>query len=311
MDREQALRLVRSELSHERLRAARALARSAIESDWPVLQSAYAAESVPWIKNSLSLTLARLRGETPENGAKVAPLDDQADDMHAEIHAQAVEDTTRKILHEFAGPLGHAQIRAATEFDNYEGSKTQEQLDRLGRLIEAFEVLHRVASTPQTERFDVRELVTVTAYRYLACEGSDVKPVYDVPGRLHGATVSTYSGRALVEVALANGIKNAAEATLQAYDSGDPPAVVISWGETERDCWVSIIDQGAGLPPGFQHAFELGRTSKRGHLGVGLALARQAIETLGGSIALQEGDSGGCRLDFSWPRARFEDPCES
>ena len=90
------------------------------------------------------------------------------------------------ILHEFAGPLGHAKDRAAQELDTYEGSKTEEQLDRLDRLIEAFVVLNRVASSPRTEHFDGRELITTTARRYLMCEGSDAQSEFEVAGRLHG-----------------------------------------------------------------------------------------------------------------------------
>jgi signal transduction histidine kinase len=78
--------------------------------------------------------------------------------------------------------------------------------------------------------------------------------------------------------------------------------IVIGWGETDRDLWLSILDRGKGFPQGFAKLFEIGTTTKKNHLGMGLALARQAALSLNGQITLAPRQPNGAKFEFRWPR---------
>ena len=107
--------------------------------------------------------------------------------------------------------------------------------------------------------------------------------------------------RGLLSLVLGNGLRNAIEASMD-VDSRDPPGVVIAWDETNTDYWVVILDRGAGLPAGSHYAFEAGRTSKPGHAGLGLAIAKQAADSLTGRIVLKPRADGGTAYELSWPK---------
>jgi signal transduction histidine kinase len=105
-------------------------------------------------------------------------------------------------------------------------------------------------------------------------------------------------------MALENGLRNAVEATAGHHDDTGLPSVVVTWGTTDRDFYVSVLDRGVGLPGGVHRVFDIGSTTKRGHLGMGLALAKQAVRTLGGRVALRPRKDGGVGYEFRWPRPR-------
>ena len=83
---------------------------------------------------------------------------------------------------------------------------------------------------------------------------------------------------------------------------------MVNWNVTDVEYWVAILDGGPGPPYGFNRAFDIGSTTKEGdNLGMGLASAKRAIESLSGSIALMpRSEAGGARLEFRWPRTELE-----
>ena len=109
------------------------------------------------------------------------------------------------------------------------------------------------------------------------------------------------SDPALVRLVVCNGIRNALEAVATANPT-EPHLIIINWGETDVDYWVAILDRGAGIVGPLDAAFEIGKSTKQGHSGFGLAVARQAIETLGGTVRLEPGADGGARYEARWER---------
>jgi signal transduction histidine kinase len=100
---------------------------------------------------------------------------------------------------------------------------------------------------------------------------------------------------------LSNGLRNAIEATAGAGgDLGNRP-ITISWGHTDVDCWVSIMDLGVGFKGNLQRAFEMGTTTKSGHLGMGLAIAYQALASMSGRLMLVPNQRG-VRFEMRWPK---------
>ena len=78
--------------------------------------------------------------------------------------------------------------------------------------------------------------------------------------------------------------------------------MVITWGMTDVDYWVVILDQGPGIVGVGEGAFNIGSTTKMGHIGFGLAIGRQAMDTLEGNVTLFPAQGGGACLELRWDR---------
>jgi signal transduction histidine kinase len=106
-----------------------------------------------------------------------------------------------------------------------------------------------------------------------------------------------------VKLVVANGLRNAIEATESLSEIIDASnRVVVSWGETDRDYWIAIVDWGPGLPLGFDRIFDIGSTTKKDHLGMGLAIAERAALSLSGNVSVTPREDKGTRYEFRWPR---------
>lgn len=132
----------------------------------------------------------------------------------------------------------------------------------------------------------------------------------DIPGSVAGCP----SGP-LYTVVL-NGLQNAVESISRRGVAGrvdvtvkhDRAPVIRGYGRDTRDWQVlEIIDDGAGLPGGVDagRLFDLGFTTKPRGTGVGLAVAKNVVQGMGGTIELtgREGVRGGALL-----RVRFPSP---
>ncbi|MFT3684674.1 MAG: HAMP domain-containing sensor histidine kinase [Phycisphaerales bacterium] len=117
-----------------------------------------------------------------------------------------------------------------------------------------------------------------------------------------------------------NAIRNALESVIAA---GEPRGTITvnGWidersapdGNVRRTVNIEITDTGLGPPPlteGRENAvFEPTFSTKPGGLGIGLALSRQIIESVGGQIELRDGPNGvGAMLACSFPALEMETP---
>jgi nitrogen fixation/metabolism regulation signal transduction histidine kinase len=198
------------------------------------------------------------------------------------------------LLHEIASPMGLVRLAASREVKDFETSKTKFYLDSLQRIFEAIEQLKGAAAAPKPEEFDLAELINDIKLHEAADQTVEIS--------LHGPKpLVIKSDRILVRFAISNGLRNAIEAVAES-GSSDPHAIVVTWEATDVDYWVAVLDRGPGLVGPIEAAFEIGKSTKQGHSGFGLAIARQAIETLGGAISLQPATGGGVLYKVRWER---------
>jgi signal transduction histidine kinase len=102
--------------------------------------------------------------------------------------------------------------------------------------------------------------------------------------------------------ALSAVVENAAEA---AEGTGEP--VVIRLGTDAESTFVEVSDQGPGFDPrALRHLFEPFSTTRPGHDGLGLFLARLGVETNGGRICARAGETGGATVRLEFPRGGYE-----
>ena len=294
MTPEEALELIFSDSSHERLKAARFLARNCEAADVRLLRKALQEETVSYVRTSLNLAIKRVaKSQLRETGNPVEELEIPPD-LRTQIKKQVTEEVTGLILHEIASPVGLLASSAAREIPNFDGSKTKVYIENLQRVFEAIEQLKGASAVPKLREFDLAGLFDDIITGAVGNQPIDVSQ--------HGAKPFIItSDQALLSFAFSNGVRNAVEA-VAAVDSIEPHTIIITWGETDVDYWVGVIDRGVGIVGPVESAFGVGKTTKRGHGGFGLAIARQAIETLGGSCTLQAAAEGGAHFELRWEK---------
>ena len=111
---------------------------------------------------------------------------------------------------------------------------------------------------------------------------------------------------ALISIALSNVLKNAVEA-VQASPDGSQPGIVLTWGTTIDESWITVMDEGPGFPYGTARLTDPGISSKSKdseHLGMGLAIANTALESLGGRLLLSSRRTRGASCELRWPSER-------
>lgn len=293
MDRNEALQHVRSETPDDRLRAARSLSKNCTADDLPVLQAALAAENNKWVKNALLRAIASVQVGPP---VAQTSTDAESDDERIleQIYTEAVEDTTKRLVHELRPILGRLDVCAAEEIADYKQSRTKAQWTRLKEFLAVIDQLSQAAEPAVYVEFDLaaaiqETLVSERGEHTVAVESAGPKPMVIL-------SASSY-----IQLILANAVRNALEAS---KDIPVKAPIVVTWGSTDRDYFVAVLDRGCGLPTATQKIFEIGTTTKTDHIGMGLALARQAATSLNGKITLGPRDPSGTKFEFRWPKAK-------
>lgn len=294
-ERIRALSQLRAETPHQRLQAARVLRRIAVPADNAELTAALRVESVTWVRKAILAVLNSLAAAADsENKGPDQPTDyDIPEKALKQIYGRALEEISGTILHEFQGVIGILKLRAKEEIADFPTSQTKFELDRLDRLVKAVEGLKKAAAAPRRRQFDLSQLVEEIVQAEIAGIGVDVS-------RTGPAELLTSGDPELVRLAICNGLRNAIDAvqSLPANDGGH--AVVLNWGRSDIETWLVILDRGPGLPQGGVGAFELGTTTKAGHTGMGLPIARQAMESLDGTVSLTPAAERGARFEIRW-----------
>jgi signal transduction histidine kinase len=290
-DRQSALDFLKSASSSDRLSGARYFLRHSSQIDREALDAALQSEKVPWVKSILKSVLADLNGEESKNDD--LHVDEELGDARQELYSRALNETTSLLLHEIAPHLGFIKFFAAKEVADYETSKTKRSVDALGALLRSISILRSASNPPQVEQIDLSVLIRDIVSRETSSD-SKVQLAGTVPFLASGDSK-------LLDLAITNGLRNALEAC-EGLDRQIAP-IVINWDSTDRDYWVSIIDDGKGFSGNAGRAFGIGTTSKSNHFGMGLPIAQQALATIGGLVRLNRRDTNGAQFELRWPKA--------
>ncbi len=293
MTREEALENLKAPSAHVRGQAARTLGDVGRRADLPRLHKAQREETVTYVNYALQETIRRLAHEQAP-----APSTDEADvvseDVRKQIYGKAMEWITGFLLHEISSPIGLVRLAAKRELgERWEGSGTQKHLESVARVFDAIEVLKNAASVPRPQEFDLSALVNELLDGY----GPEIREWISTIG---SRPFLIKSDPSLVRMVVVNGIRNAVEAQQAASEQPNAHAVTISWGDSDVDYWLAVLDHGAGLTGPIETAFEVGNSTKKDHIGFGLAIARQAVETMIGSLTLEPAKQGGALYTARW-----------
>lgn len=324
------LELAHASSSSERLRSARYLAQNATGVHRERLSAIRANERNSWVRQALDHALERA-GRERDSGVLAAVAEPTSElSMHdsrleEELRAQATEETAKLFLHELRPLVGLVDAAAADEVENYKDSKTRTSIGRVRSFLEAIANLRTASAAPAIQEFDLTDMVVqivegeVTRGRarlHDSTENAENNVVLDggLAGLQPGTVVQVALGRrdpvvtvgdpALVGLALANALRNAVEAVL-ALPEENRADVIINWGVTDTDSWIVVLDEGCGLPAGWDRLTELGVSTKStalDHFGMGLPTARRAIESMSGTLRLAPRSVAGASCEMRWPR---------
>jgi C4-dicarboxylate-specific signal transduction histidine kinase len=212
-----------------------------------------------------------------------------------QVQAKAVLEVTRTVLHEIEAIAGAIALAAKSEMPDFEQSDTYRQIERLSRRLDALGSYRLAATAPRLTEFAlgrwIRELV--------AQEKFDQRTSISYIGQ---DDLLVEGGVTHIELALCNGLKNAVEAigSHPARGGPDEPRIIISWDATDVECWIAVKDDGPGLIGEAAETLPIGRSTKENGGGTGLLIAKQAMESLDGSISLTNANGGGALFELRW-----------
>ena len=329
VDNEQALAAFESSPAptSERLRAARFLAQNVTGVHRNRLSEIRGAERNSWVRQALDQALIRSKLDTlvaptvTVEQIQETPIQDPH--LYEELRAQAIEETSGLFLHELRPLIGLLEGAAAREIDRYACSRTKTSVDRVRSFLEAVERLRMASAAPAIQEFDLTDLVVRVAADEVS-QGRATLDVFDSEAdddslddeaeqvaqhpviKLSLARrdpVVTMGDPTLVEIAVVNALRNAIEAVLEVLDA-NRNRVILNWGVTDTDSWIVILDEGCGLPSGWDRLTEPGTSTKsksQGHLGMGLPIAQRAIESTRGSFRVTPRSRVGVSCEIRWP----------
>jgi signal transduction histidine kinase len=269
-----------------RLLAANYFLVHAQPSDLCELHSARSQEADYYVRLRLEQAIRVLSGESVASEAIVESAAEGSFD--AELIARATEWVGGVILHEMEGHLGRAALYASREVEGYASSKTKVEIEGLRNIFRGVSQMVTASKAARPFEFDVSALISNS----VASLGSDISLIGPRP-------FLAIADETLLGLAITNGLKNAIEATALVTE---PHPIVVNWGITDRDYWVTILDKGAGVSGSAKSKFRVGTSTKSGHSGFGLAVAKRVMQAMGGQVSLASGSNGGALYELRWSR---------
>ena len=106
-----------------------------ISTDIPIIEQVLRAETNRWAKSALTKALGRLRNDVGPSELSSA-VEGEDDRGFEQIYADAVEETTQRLVHELRPVIGRLDVYAAREIPNYASSKTKDECTRLRDLLQ-------------------------------------------------------------------------------------------------------------------------------------------------------------------------------
>jgi len=294
MTREEALAQLNATSAHTRGLAARALSTLGRTADLSKIRRALRSETVSHVNYALQDTIQHIeRKQTPHIQGPDNP-ELISDEVRRQIYGQAVQWVAGALLHEIASPIGLVRHAARRELkENWETSATKRHLESVGRVFEAIEKLKNAAGVPKSQEFDLAALIDELIADFPEAAANSISAIGARPFLIKG-------DHSLIRMVVVNGLRNAVEAQQTAAQGAGAHDVTVNWGKTDVDYWVSILDHGDGIYGPAETAFQIGNSTKKNHTGFGLAIARQAVETMIGTVTLEPAKDGGALYEARW-----------
>ena len=164
--------------------------------------------------------------------------------------------------------MGLLDEAADSEIDRYPCSRTKASVGRVKSFLDAIERLRKASAAPAIEEFDLTDLVVRIAadeaaqgraildnLKVEAADNADIdddaeensQPTVIKLSLARRDPVITTGDPALIEMAVANALRNAIEAFVE-IEVDDRSDVILNWGVTDTDSWIVVLDERSPLP---------------------------------------------------------------
>jgi len=220
----------------------------------------------------------------------------------------------RALLHDLRSPLNAASLRvdmmsaflgqeSHTREDRWSQMENVEALRReFRRVVDALPGLLPLPEPGSGREADIdlaEELPRLARLMHLVHQSPGARPGVQIETELPEGACRAVSIDSGVEHAFLNVTVNA----LEAMPEGGTLTLGIRRSEGELS-WV-VEDEGPGVPPErAADVFDPYTSTKEGHAGLGLFVARQIVQEHGGTIRLTAGRNGGTRVEVRLPIER-------
>ena len=299
MNKSEALGLLTSGSAVDRLRAARALRRLAEPTDGEAIAAVLATESDAWVRAALTKIKPSGAESSSRRGSPENVVEDVAQ-LIRDVRTRTTEELTAMVTHELEPLVGSLRLACMRDVPDFEESNTRRAIFGIESLLAALHGLNRASGVPSVTDFNLSDTITETVAsvqdQRLQQSASNiaVKLARDDP-------VAASGDASLVRLVFANILRNALEAS-DGVARNIARSVVVSWGTTDRDSWISVIDRGVGLPLGASRMIEPGVTTKDKsiHSGMGLAVCVIALESMNGTLRHTPREGGGVVAEIRW-----------
>lgn len=251
-----------------------------------------ASEHDVWVKRGMDFRLAE------SAGAAQASDDDELVDpaTAAEIREQARSEIAELMVHELRHASLRIELAAEQEIENFAESQTKLAVEGFRRIASSLSQLADSGKPARMVEIAIADVVQEAAAEF----AQSLWP----PDLVGPAQVVAEADPGMLQLAVANSIRNAVESSEAAFHTASP--VFVTWGRTDRDAWVAIHDDGVGLDSEPNVLFEAHTTTKGGsmHTGLGLTVARNAMKSMGGDVTLENRLPRGALCELRWPLER-------
>ncbi len=274
-----------------------------------------ANRSLRWVEN-IRRTASRIHGDNRSERVEVPPTGDEIERLaitvnsmldRLEDHHNRQQQFVGDASHELKSPIANMQAELETTvLSDPSWPETRdrlvEQTTRLGSIISDLLVLAAQDEEAEFdhETFEFEDLVSEVTEEAVASSNLNVD-VWDMePARVTGNMEH-----------LRRAVKNVVENAVRHADS----TIKVEMHNRGNSVEVDVSDDGDGIPEAdrervFERFARLddARARDEGGTGLGLAIARETLERFGGSVRIDESESGGAKVKMVLPIASDDAP---
>lgn len=235
-----------------------------------------------------------------------SPTDDRlAASLRLASQMSALSGLYPGVVHDLRSPLNalvvNLELLKASISDDPDVERQERYVrildEELMRLNDAIDRLLPAAAPPRDERgpFDLGEVVR-EVQALLAPQARHQRVAIEIDAPAEPLVLEGWRDRlkqALLAIAV-NGLEAMPEGGTLAISAAPAPGGAI----------LSVVDTGPGIPEALgERAFDLYASTKDGHGGLGLFVARQVVESVSGTLKHSPARDRGCRFDLALPLA--------
>ncbi|MEZ8198175.1 sensor histidine kinase [Vibrio splendidus] len=254
------------------------------------LEEAIGATQSSFLRNILISYLNRKKSalDILEKPVVVESYDVDVDAIRGEAFAESIS----QVLHELEPLIGGLAFHASTEIDNFVDSKTSKELQLLEETMQSFEDWIKVEQSARFTKVEISKVVHDEIASLQSKFGASISSTLS-------ESLLFETDRSMFRIIISNALRNAIQATGSHNFDSNP--ILVNAGVTDRELWVSIIDNGTGLKEEQSVLMKSKYTTKPGNRGLGLAILNKAVTALNGEWELKNGASRGAEFHLELP----------